>query len=73
MLAQLFIRPMSLTGAGQFYMLLPLVMAVAVVYKTIHTRSMRDVPIAAVVLWATILTGMFAIAIGLYAAYSLLA
>lgn len=72
-LAQWFVRPLSLNGAQQFYMLLPLVFAVAVVYKTIHCRRLRDIPVAAVVLWITILCGMFGIGIGLYAVYSLLA
>ena len=54
-------------------MLLPLSLAVAIVYKTIHCRELRDVPIAASVLWVTIVLGMLAVGAVLYVVFFLLA
>jgi len=73
LLAQLFVQPISLGGTAQFLMLLPLVLAVAVVYKTIHCRDLRDMPVAAMVLWVTILAGMMGIGAGLYVMYRVMA
>ena len=48
------------------WMLLPLSLAIAVVYKTIKLENLRTLPVAALLLWLTIIGGMVAVAVGLY-------
>ncbi len=68
-----FIDPIPLVSWQKLAMLLPLCLAIAIVYKTTKCRELRDVPVASLVLWVTILVGMFAVGIGLLVAYSLFA
>lgn len=72
-LGQLFMEPIPIGGSMRLVMLLPLSLAVAIVYKTIHCRDLRDVPIASIVLWVTIVLGMLAVGGVLYVAFFLLA
>lgn len=69
----LFLTPIAITGPLRTLMLIPLALTIAVVYKTIHCRHLRDVPIASLVLCATIVIGMFAVGGGLLLVYELLA
>ena len=68
-----FIDPIPLVSWQKLAMLLPLCLAIATVYKTTKCRDLRDVPIASLVLWVTIIIGMFAVGIGLFVAYNLFA
>ena len=68
-----FIDPIPIVSWQKLAMLLPLCLAIAIVYKTTKCRELRDVPVASLVLWVTILVGMFAVGIGLLVAYSLFA
>lgn len=68
-----FIDPIPLVSWQKLAMLLPLCLAIAIVYKTTKCRELRDVPVASLVLWVTILVGMFAVGIGLLVAYTLFA
>ena len=53
----------------RIWMLLPLTLAVAVVYKTTKVARVRQLPIAALLLWLTILAGMLAVCVVLHLAY----
>jgi len=61
-----FLTPVALTGWEQLFLLLPLCLAVSIVYKTARLEDLREVPVASVVTWVTIVVGMFAVGIGLY-------
>lgn len=68
-----FIDPIPIVSWQKLAMLLPLCLAIAIVYKTTKCRELRDVPVASLVLWVTILVGMFAVGISLLVAYTLFA
>ena len=68
-----FIDPIPIVSWQKLAMVLPLCLAIAIVYKTTKCRELRDVPVASLVLWVTILVGMFAVGIGLLVAYTLFA
>lgn len=70
---QLFTTPIPLTGWQQLFMLLPLCLAVSVVYKLTKLEDLKQVPGAALLTWATIVAGMFAVGFGLYGLHWLLA
>ena len=53
-------------GMQRFALLLPLCLAIAIVYKTTRCERLRDVPVAALTLWITIVVGMYGVGIGLY-------
>ncbi len=71
-LANLFTTAMNLGGGQRFMLMLPLCLSVAIVYKTTRCDSLREVPVAALVLWVTILLGMYTVGFGLWAIFSLL-
>ena len=55
------IAGVGLSGAQRFLLLLPLCLSVAVVYKTTRCENLRDVPVAALILWGTIVIGIWAL------------
>jgi hypothetical protein len=67
-----FTSTVSLTGTQRFLLMLPLCLSIAVVYKTIRCSDLRDVPVAAAVLWVTIVVGMFAVGAGLWLAFTIM-
>ncbi len=73
LLAQLFVEPMTITGIGRLLLLVPLAAAISIVYKTIHTPRLRDVPRASFVLCLTIVGAMMAIGVALLILFRLLA
>ncbi len=56
LLAQLFTTPMVM-GSQTFWLLIPVSMAVAIVYKTIRTESIRSLPLEAAKLAVYIIAG----------------
>lgn len=68
-----FITPVPLTGWQQLFMLVPLCLAVSIVYKLTKLENLREVPLAAAITWVTIIVGMFAVGFGLYALHWLMA
>lgn len=72
-LASLFITPIMFSRLAGLLMLLPLCLAVSVVYKTIKIEDLRKVPAAVVASWFTIVGGMLAIGVSIYALYYLCA
>ena len=70
---RLFIDPIVVGGWHKLAMLLPLSLAISVVYKATKCADVREVPLASLVLWVTIVFGMFTVGIALLVAYSLFA
>jgi hypothetical protein len=68
-----FITPVPLTGWQQLLLLLPLCLAVSVVYKATKLDNLRDLPKACLISWATIVAGMFGVGIALYVLHWLVA
>ena len=68
----LFTTPMELSGTERMLLILPLCLCVAIVYKAIRTEHVEDIPKAALQLWLTVLGGMCAVGIGLWAVFELL-
>lgn len=67
-----FTTAVQLTGSQRFLLMLPLCLSIAIVYKTIRCRNLREVPVAAAILWVTIVIGMFAVGAGLWLAFELM-
>lgn len=72
-LASIFTSGTTLTGLQRLALMLPLCLSIAVVYKTTRCESPREVPLAAMSLWFTIVLGMYAVGLGLWVAYAILA
>lgn len=70
--AALGLGAIELTGPQHFLLLLPLCLSIAVVYKTTRCAQLRDVPLAALALWGTIVVGMWAVGLTLWAIYSMM-
>ncbi len=71
LLASIFLSSIDVTGKRLFFMF-PLCLSVAIVYKSTRCHSMRDVPMAALILWVTICLGMLGVGVGLWALFSIL-
>ena len=52
-------------------LLLPLCLTISVVYKTTKCAHVREIPLAAVVSWLTIVVGMYAVGVVLLLIYEL--
>ena len=68
-LATIFISPITVTGIWHAVLLLPLCLAIAVVYKAVRCLDVKNIPSAAAVLWVTIICGMYAVGVGLWLLY----
>jgi len=63
----------ELSGLQRMGLILPLTASVAVIYKTIKCPTVREIPLASLILWATIAIGMYVVGIVLTIIYQLLA
>ncbi len=54
-------------------LLLPICLSISVVYRTIKTPNLRDIPKTSLALWITIVVGMWVVALTLYVVYLLFA
>ena len=73
LLAAIFSTPGFMTGRHHALLLLPLCLSVAVVYKTTRCPEIRQIPLASLALWITIVLGMYAVGVGLWALSLLMA
>lgn len=73
LVADLFVHPISVVGFQRLLLLLPLCLAVSIVYKSIKCEKVRDIPLSVLALWATIVGGMVAVGVGLLVVYEILA
>ena len=71
-LAGLLTTAVELSGTQHLLLMLPLCLSVAVVYKTTRCTNLREVPLAAAVLWVTIVIGMCAVGVGLWILFELM-
>lgn len=72
-LATLFLNPMPLGRWQSIILLLPLCLAISVVYKTIKCENIREIPLASVVSWVTIVVGMYVVGVALLLLYEIMA
>ncbi len=73
-LLAIFTLPVAeLSGIARITLLLPLTASVAVVYKTLKCAELREIPLASLLLWLTIVAGMYLVGFVLMAVYHLLA
>ena len=62
----LFYRPVQWSSGSLLWLLLPLCAAVAIVYKTLRTRTLRRVPLEVLLLLAYMIAGIVLLAVGLW-------
>lgn len=70
--AGLFTTAVELTGVQRLLLMLPLCLSIAIIYKATRCENLRDVPIAALALWITIVLGMYAVGLGLWVAFEIM-
>ncbi len=71
-LAQLFTTAIELTGRERMLLLLPLCLSIAIVYKTTRCENPREAARATLVLWGTIVVGMYVVGVGLWAVFTIM-
>ncbi len=71
-LAGIFTSSILLHGPQRLLLMLPLCLSIAVIYKTVRTDDVREVPKEALVLWVTIVLGMCAVGGGLWLLFQVL-
>ena len=71
--ATLFLDPIPLSGIQRAALLLPICLSISVVYRTIKTPDLRDIPKTSLALWVTIVVGMWLVALTLWVVYLLFA
>ena len=54
-------------------LMLPLCLSIAIVYKTMRCENLREVPLAALILRGTLVLGMYAVGVGLWALFWIMA
>lgn len=69
--ATIFITGIPLTGGQRFLLMWPLCLSVAIIYKVTRCDRLRDLPVAALGLWVTIVIGMYAVGGGLWLAFQI--
>ena len=69
-LAVLFVTGIELNGMQRFLLMLPICLSIAVVYKATRCERLRDIPKASLVLWISIVAGMYSVGLGLWAIYT---
>ncbi|MBI1826610.1 MAG: hypothetical protein HY287_16530 [Planctomycetes bacterium] len=68
----LFLTGAELSSRQRLLLMLPLCLSIAIVYKVTRCAHVRDVPLASLTLWITIVLGMFAVGVGLWAAFMIM-
>jgi hypothetical protein len=63
----LFYHPMTLSSDTVMWLVLPLALTVAVVYKAIRVRRIRELPVAVAVLMVQMIAGLVALGAVLWA------
>ena len=73
LLATLFVTPLMCDRSLGMLLALPLCLSISIVYKTMKSRTLREIPSAVLVSWITILIGMAVVGVVLLAVYRLAA
>lgn len=66
MTATLFVHPMTIETSKVLYLMLPLLAAVALVYKAIRVQDIRRLPREVLVLMVYMIFGVVALGVGLW-------
>ncbi|MCA9254302.1 MAG: hypothetical protein KDA33_01635 [Phycisphaerales bacterium] len=72
-LNDLLVKWIEIRGVGRLLMLVPLILSVSIVYKTIRCVDLKKIPLASIKLCVMILAGMLAIGFSLFVTFKLLA
>ena len=64
----IFSNPIAFDGPRHMLLILPLSLAISVVYKTIRCHSVREVPLASLGLWVTMVVGMYVVGAAVWVA-----
>ena len=67
-----FTTAIELSGPQRLFMMLPLCLSVAIVYKTTRCTSLKEVPSSAILLWVTIVLSMLGVGVGLWLLFSIM-
>jgi len=67
MIGQLFVHPYVMPFDMILWLVIPLCISVAIVYKTIRVRDLRQLPVQAGILVIFMIVGLFALGAGLWA------
>ncbi len=67
-----FTTPIEISTWMRTLLFFPLAFTIAVVYKTLRTQHLKDIPLSAAVLWITIIAGMYAVATGLWIVFQIM-
>ena len=70
-LAALFVSGFALNGTHRFLLMLPICLSIAVIYKTTRCERLRDIPVASLILWVSIVAGMYSVGLCLWAVNTL--
>ena len=70
-LATMFVSGFELSGVHRFVLMLPICLSIAVIYKTTRCERIRDIPVASLILWVSIVAGMYSVGLGLWAVNTL--
>ena len=68
-LSTIFLHPIDVVGWERGALLWPLSLAVSIVYKTTKCQTIREIPFASLILWVTIVLGMYAVGVALLIIY----
>ncbi len=67
----IFTTGIPLTGGQRFFLMWPLCLSIAIIYKATRCERMRELPLAVAGLWVTIVIGMYAVGVGLWLAFQI--
>lgn len=67
-----FTTAIELSGPQRLFMMFPLCLSVAIVYKTTRCASLKEVPASALLLWVTIVLSMLGVGVGLWLLFSIM-
>ena len=65
MIATLFVNPMLISTDNILWLLIPLCIAVAIVYKTVRTESLRRLPLEILILIVLMVLGLVSLGVSL--------
>ncbi|MBN1488526.1 MAG: hypothetical protein JXA69_01295 [Phycisphaerae bacterium] len=68
-LSTIFLHPLEIGGWQCGVLLWPLCLAVSIIYKTTKCGTVREIPLASLILWVTIVVGMYAVGAALLIIY----
>jgi len=73
LLAALFRDAINVSGKGRMLLILPLCLAIAIVYKAIRCEDLTRLPRTVPALWITIVIGMYAVGVALWVIFCIMA